>query len=92
MVNPNTRTRRQNLDGRGGGGIDQIISKTTNYESQVNQQQQQQQERYYRGLSPDSPPLNQSLGAVVSLEKTDLMFVFMVIQTVLLFAIWLRLR
>lgn len=89
-TNPNYR--QQNLDGRGGGGLDAILAKTTGYDTQVQRQEQQQQRDYYRGLTADSPPVNQSLGAVVSLEKTDLMFVFLAIQTVLMFAMWLELR
>lgn len=72
--------------------MDAIISKTTDYDSRVSQKEAQQRRDYYRGLDADAPPLNQSLGAVVSLEKTDLMFVFLAIQTFLLLAIWLELR
>lgn len=87
-VNPN---RRNNLDGRG-GGLDSIIAKTTDYDARLAQEEAQQQRDYYRGLSAEAPPVNQSLGAVVSLEKTDLMFVFMALQTMLLFAIWMETR
>lgn len=72
--------------------MDAIISATTGYD-QIQAQQEAQQERdRYRGLSADAPPLNQSFGAVVSFEKTDLMFVFMGIQTLLLLGIWLEVR
>lgn len=75
-----------------GGGLDSIISKTTGHPGQQRQQEAQRQRDYYRGVQPGSPPVNQMLGDVVSFEKTDLMFVFMFVQMLLLFGIWLELR
>lgn len=57
--------------------IDDIINETTNYQAQQQQQQQQQQNQQTAGTS-------MQLGPVVSMEKTDLMFWMLVIQTVLL--------
>lgn len=75
-------------------GLDSVIQKTTNYNPQADQREAQQRERQRRvsGMAPNSPPVNQSLGAVVSLEKTDLMFTAMVMQVALLFLIYVELR
>lgn len=75
---------------QGQGGMDAILSKTTSIDAQQRAEQAAEEQRYYQGLSPDSPPLNQTFGEVVSLEKTDLMFVMLAIQTVLLCIIVLQ--
>lgn len=82
MRNPQQYSRR------GQGGLDGIISKTTSIDEQ--QRREEAQEEYYRGLAAESPPLNYTFGEVVSLEKSDLMFVMMAIQTCLLLIIVLQ--
>lgn len=84
MENPQQYSRR------GQGGLDGIIAKTTSIDAQQRAETAAEQERYYRGLAAESPPLNQTFGEVVSLEKTDLMFVMMAIQTCLLCIIVLQ--
>lgn len=75
-----------------GGGLDSIIEKQTPVQ-QIRQEKQQEQERArIRGTSPTAPPGNQSLGAVVSFEKTDLWFVFSFLQLVLLVGIFMEVR
>lgn len=86
-ANPHQR----DADFRSRSGMDAILAKTTNVQSPEEAERDQQQRRY-AGLTADAPPVNQTLGGVVSLEKTDLMFVFLAIQTVLLFAIWMEVR
>lgn len=72
--------------------MDAIFSKTTSIDAQQRAEQAAEQERYYRGLTAESPPANQTFGEVVSLEKTDLMFVMMAIQTCLLLVLVLQRR
>lgn len=93
---PNSRRNQPGPETAAGqsSGLDSVIQKTTNYNPRADrmEQQQRERERYYSGVTADSPPVNQSLGAVVSLEKTDLMFTAMVMQVALLFLIYLELR
>lgn len=75
-----------------GAGMDAIIEKTTPYTSIQQRQEAERQRRHYRGLEPSSPPANEVFGGVVSLEKTDLMFVMMAVQTVLLLTLVVQRR
>lgn len=84
MQNPQQYSRRNQ------GGLDGIISKTTSIDAQKRAERAAEDERYYRGLDAESPPLNQTFGEVVSLEKTDLMFVMMAVQTCLLLILVLQ--
>lgn len=72
--------------------LDDIIAQQTGYDAQRQQAARQRERDYYRGLRPESPPVNQALGGVVSFEKTDLMFVFMAVQTAILVLMWLNVR
>jgi 3-hydroxyacyl-CoA dehydrogenase len=75
-----------------GAGIDSIIAKATPVQSIEQQQRREREQARIAGTSPGSPPANQALGEVISLEKTDLWFAFSFIQLVLLVAIWMELR